>query len=69
MAFICVRGLRSEWVFDTSIDPQHLEELRADGLDINMTGGTVPGWLPSWVPTRWWGRAQDLFNFKNPFRR
>lgn len=67
LMFVVVRGKRSQWMFEFYGDPQYLDEWRADGLDVNIIENTIPNWLPiGWE--RAWCIAQDLFNFRNPFR-
>lgn len=61
-----VAGCQKRWSFQFYGDPRHLEDWLADGLDVAQVVNTIPGWLPSWVPVRWWCAAQDLFNFKRP---
>lgn len=63
---ITVRGNQHIWSFKFEGDPKHLEEWRADGLEVYEVYNTIPAWLPSWL-LRPWCFIQDCFYLKNPF--
>jgi hypothetical protein len=65
---VTVRGDRHTWSFRTYQDPRNLAEWRADGLEIVEIENSVPMWLPAGL-TRAWCFAQDVFNFRNPWRK
>ncbi len=60
---ITVRGREHEWNFHFDGDPKHLEEWRADGLQVDEIYNSIPEWLPSWL-MRPWCVIQDIFNFR-----
>lgn len=64
-----VCGQSKKWCFEVYADPRYLDDWRADGLVIHVIENTVPTWLPSSIKVRWWCFAQDLFNFRNPWRK
>ena len=63
-----IRGRHKEWGFPIWADPKHVEDWRADGLNVDEIVNIIPEW---WVnagfSVRLWCFFQDLFNFKNPF--
>ena len=67
--FVEVRGKNHRWSFDTTADTKYLPEWHADGLEIHVIENSIPAWLPAWVPAQAWCFAQDLFNFRNPWRK
>lgn len=69
LAIIEVRGERSRWVFDTYVDPQYLAAWRADGLTIYLIENTIPEWVADLGLAGPWCFLQDLFNFRNPWRK
>jgi len=64
---ITVRGERSTWSFQFMGDPRHIEEWRADGLEVHEVCNVIPEWVASFGLSRGWCFAQDIFNFKNPW--
>ena len=65
---ITVRGHSHQWSFEFFGDPRYLDEWRADGLDIVQVENIVPAWVVDLGLTRAWCFAQDVFNFRNPWR-
>jgi hypothetical protein len=61
-----VRGHQHEWCFDVDAKPEHVEDWRADGLEVWELVNTVPVWLPASL-VRPWCIVQDIFHFRNPF--
>lgn len=59
MALI-VRGREKEWGFTFQGDPRHLEDWRADGLDVSLCHNEVPAWAVKFGLLRPWVAAQDL---------
>lgn len=67
---ISVRGKRKTWGFHFYGDPKYIEEWREDGLDVTIIENTIPAWWVDWgFSVRLWCIAQDLFHFKNPWRK
>lgn len=64
-----VRGQRFMWGFEVYADPQYIIEWHADGLDIVVVENVIPGWVANLGLARAWCFLQDLWNFKNPWRR
>lgn len=65
---LTVRGKLKAWNFDVYVDPQYVEEWRADGLVIDEVCNVIPEWVADIGLTSAWCFAQDVFNFKNPFK-
>lgn len=65
---IHVRGKQSLWSFEFRGDPKYIPEWRADGLDVYEVENIIPFWLPP-ILVRPFVIAQDLFNFKSPWRK
>lgn len=63
-----LRGKRKQWGFLFYADPKYIPEWRADGLDVCVVENLVPTWVPGWL-VRAWCFAQDVFLFKNPWRK
>lgn len=66
---IHVRGKRKSWSFVFSGDPKHIEEWRADGLQVFEVVNSIPEWAVDLGLTRAWCFMQDVFNFKNPWSK
>lgn len=62
--FIEVRGKTGEWSFDFYGDPKHLDEWRADGLEVYEHGYTIPFVIQQLGLTRLWCVACDVFAFR-----
>ena len=69
LMFITARGKRSQWCFDVNADPKYLTEWQADGLEIYVVENSIPMWVAEAGMTRAWCFLQDVFNFRNPWRR
>lgn len=67
LLMITVNGKQHRWSFLTYADPQYLQEWWDDELEIFQVSHVIPAWLPAWA-FRPWCIAQDIFNFKNPWR-
>lgn len=61
---ITVRGASSEWCFDVYAKPEHVEDWRADGLEVDEVVNTIP----EWAPPKLWCFIQDILTFKMPFK-
>lgn len=64
-----IKGKTSRWSFVVLVDPQYVDEWRADGLEIAELYNTVPAWVAELGLTRFWRFCQDVFYWKNPFKR
>jgi len=62
-----VRGKQHEWGFHIYADPKHVEDWRADGLEVYEICNVVPVWIVDMGLLRVWCFFQDIFHFKNPF--
>lgn len=63
---LVVRGNEHAWTFDVDALHSHVEDWRADGLEVNEIVNTIPEWLPAAL-IRSWCFLQDCFRFRNPF--
>ena len=60
---IIVKGNQHTWSFSVWAEPEHVDDWREDGLEVDEIINTVPLWVPA--PLRkWWILAQDIFNFR-----
>ncbi|HMX28714.1 MAG TPA: hypothetical protein PKC13_24220 [Blastocatellia bacterium] len=66
---ITVRGQFYTWSFAVDAEPAHVEDWRADGLEVNELLNVIPEWAVSLGLTRIWCFAQDLFYLRNPFAK
>lgn len=67
---VVVEGRCSTWIIETYITRETAQDWRDDGLEVRETLNTIPAW---WVDygfsVRLWCFWQDVFHFKNPFRK
>jgi hypothetical protein len=49
------------WTFHFYGDPKHIEEWRADGLEVYVVENTIPVWAVECGLTRIWCAVQDLW--------
>jgi len=62
-----LRGKRHEWSIEVLADPKHVEDWRADGLDVSEIENTIPQWyVDMGLPVSVWCFFQDVF-MKHPF--
>lgn len=57
---ITVQGQRKTWSFCFDGDLRHLDEWRADGLEIDEVVNTIPAWVVGMGLTRPWCFVQDI---------
>lgn len=69
LMFVEVRGKEKTWCFSFYGDPKYLPEWRDDGLEVRLVEYSVPMSLPRFVPVQLWCFLQDVFNFRNPWRK
>lgn len=67
MYSLSINGAQKCWGIIVYAEPTHVNDWRADGLELEEIVNTIPMWLPACL-MRPWCVAQDLFNFKNPFK-
>lgn len=63
------RGRTGEWGVPADLTREAIEDMRADGLNIIVPENSIPLWVVNFGIVRPWCFLQDLWNFKNPFRR
>ena len=68
--YIKVQGKSCDWSIPIVAKPQHVEDWRNDGLEIMELINSIPAWWIEWsLPIGLYCFFQDVFNFKNPFRK
>lgn len=58
-----VRGRDHSWGFLFEGDPAHLEDWRADGLEVYEVCNVIPEWVVSLGLTRPWCWAQNVWQW------
>jgi len=66
---VTVKGNNSEWVFKTLLHPDDVPDYKADGIEIIPCYYEIPNWAFIWRVERIVMFAQDIFHFRNPFRK
>ena len=66
---VIVRGNEKEWIFTTFLNPKYINDCLEDGIQIEEVINSVPLWAHQLGLMRIWFFFQDLFNFKNPFKK
>lgn len=66
-----IKGHQHSWLFEFAGDPRHIDEWRADGLQIYEVVNTIPERVANLghKATVAWCFFQDIFNLKNPFSK
>lgn len=64
-----VRGQRSEWGIPADLSREAIESMREDGVNIIVPENTIPAWIVDIGMIRPWCFLQDVWSFKNPWRR
>jgi hypothetical protein len=60
-----IRGKRREWTFHIRAEPEHVEEWRADGLQIDEVLNVIPQWyVDLGLPIGLFCAIQDWWNKK-----
>jgi hypothetical protein len=68
-AVLSIRGKQSEWGITTPLPMSAIEAMREDGIEVGILENSVPFWMNEAGLTRPWCFFQDIWNFKNPFRK
>jgi hypothetical protein len=63
-----VKGRVHTWGMVFSGDPSCLAQWREDGIECYVIENFIPVWVPASL-IRAWCFCQDVFNFKNPWRK
>lgn len=66
---VTVKGREHLWGFNFYGDPKYIPEWVADGLEITALENVVPLWIVTAKLVKPWCFLQDVFNFKNPFKK
>lgn len=67
--FIEIQGNEHQWNFDVWIDPKFVDEWREDGIKIFEIINTIPASVQHAGFGRAWVFFQDLFYWRNPFKK
>jgi hypothetical protein len=59
---VTVRGREKTWGLPIKALPEHVEDWRADGLEVDELINTIPVWIHGLGLTRPWCAAQDFWN-------
>ena len=65
---LIIQGHQRRWGFEVLADPEHLNDWLEDGIEIEEIVNTYPQWVVVLGLQRPWRFAQDVFQFKNPWR-
>ena len=67
---VFIRGKSTEWGIETYITKEAAAALSADGLMVGRVEGSIPKWaVDAGIPVRLWFFVQDVFYFRNPWRK
>lgn len=66
---IIIKGKNRTWAFDADIDPRHIPDLLEDGLRVEEIVYSGPNWVLDLGLIKVWCFFQDIYNFRNPFRK
>lgn len=58
-----IRGKDHTWPFPIKAEPEHVEDWRADGLEVYEIVGAVPEWVVDVGLLRPWLRAQEVWQW------
>ncbi len=60
---VTIRGKQKTWGFVFKADPKHLDEWRADGLEVDEVLNIIPQWAQRIGLTRIWCAVQDAWQW------
>lgn len=67
---ISIKGKRKRWGFHFYGDPKYIPEWQEDGLDVTIIENVIPAWwVDAGLSVRFWCFWQDVFHFRNPWRK
>lgn len=66
---LMIRGERREWSITVWAEPEWVEDWREDDLALYEVINTIPEWVVTMGLARVWCFFQDLFNFRNRWRK
>lgn len=64
-----VRGRQGEWGIPADLARDAIKDMQDDGVQVIVPENSIPLWVVQAGLVRPWCFLQDLWNFKNPFRR
>lgn len=64
---ITVQGDRHEWSFEVRGTDSHVEDWRADGLQVDEVVNSIPAWVVDLGLLRAWCFVEDLLWFRRPW--
>lgn len=68
-ASVEIRGKKSTWGVDWNASMEQVEAMREDGINVLLIQNSIPLWVAEIGLARPWCFFQDIWNFKNPFRK
>ena len=66
---VTVEGMSHTWAFDIYGTDQDAEDWREDGLDVTEIRNSFPEFVADLGLVGIWSFFEDIFLFRNPFRR
>lgn len=60
---VTVRGAHSTWGFPITAEPEHVEDWRADGLEVDEIVNSIPEWAQRLGLTHTWFMVQDFWQW------
>jgi hypothetical protein len=66
---VTVKGRSKTWSFTILEDIKYIQDWIDDGLEVYELCNIVPEVVQRYGLTKLWCFLQDIFNFKNPFRK
>lgn len=68
-AVLDIQGKQHKWGITTPLPMKTIELMREDGVDVGILENSIPEWVVDLGLLYPWCFFQDLWNFKNPFRK
>lgn len=68
-AVLNMRGKQHEWGLTVPMKQGQIDAMREDGIEVGILENVVPAWIAEACLARPWCFFQDIWNFKNPFRK
>lgn len=69
LASIEIKGKNKSYAINWYTTDKEIETMREDGIEVYTIENVIPGWIVSSGLTSPFIFFQDIWNFKNPFRK